>query len=206
MQRAGFKTVLIYNQIGEHKDATVRMSAHSLGDDVVSFSAFLSRSQGQRLLSLIRSNPSIAFLTIKDKNTEWLSKQLILDGVVDMAVLFLLVVITGTSILFFGLILNFFHNYRVHGTFKVVETIHEASLIILAVANQTPSSPKLKTIPFPTRILAECDLVNEWRCGGIKGQDSCPICIEEFQIGDQVRELPCRHSFHDTWYIQLWLT
>ena len=29
--------------------------------------------------------------------------------------------------------------------------------------------------------------------------DCCAICIDNFGVGCRVRELPCRHCFHDTW-------
>ncbi|KAJ3045362.1 hypothetical protein HDV00_010232 [Rhizophlyctis rosea] len=37
------------------------------------------------------------------------------------------------------------------------------------------------------------------QCGGLLS-DCCAICIDEFVPGSRVRELPCRHVFHDTWY------
>ncbi|KAJ3356952.1 hypothetical protein HDU91_005470 [Kappamyces sp. JEL0680] len=200
MQQAGFSTTLVYNSRGEHRDATVRMSAHSMGSEVSTFSAFLSRGTGMALVSRISLAPQTTFLHLQLKSAEWISKKLLYNALVDMGVLFLLVVVTGSGFLVFGLVLNIFHNLFVHGELKLMETIHEASMIILAVSNQTPSQPKLKTVEFPRKTIMQTDLEQEWKCGGVKGQESCPICIEEFQIGDQVRELPCQHLFHDTWY------
>ncbi|KAI8866867.1 hypothetical protein GQ42DRAFT_127619, partial [Ramicandelaber brevisporus] len=36
-------------------------------------------------------------------------------------------------------------------------------------------------------------------------ETNCSICIEEFSIGDQVRTLPCRHTFHAS-CIDPWLS
>ena len=204
MQKAGFRAVLIYNGISEPRDVTVRMSAHALGSNVTSFAAFMSRSAGSSLnyfashLNLPSAATPIA--KIETRSIQWISKKLFVNAVVDMVVLFVLVVVTGTGFFIFGIALNLIHNLFVHGRFYAIETIHEASLIILAVSNQTPNQPKLKTVEFPRRALDENSLQSDWRSGGIMGQESCPICIEDFQIGDQVRELPCQHIFHDTWY------
>lgn len=204
MQKAGFSSVLVYNQLGEHKDASVRMSSHSMGGEITSFAAFLSRASGISLKYQLFGNngkSGVKFLEIKSKPIQWMSRQLLVNGLVDMAVLFLLVVITGSGFFLFGIVLNLSHNLFVHGQMFALETIHEACLVVLAVSNQIPTQPKLQSVEFPCRRLDETSLNNDWRHGGIKGQESCPICIEDFQIGDQVRELPCLHIFHDTWYL-----
>lgn len=202
MQQAGFKGVLIYNSNGENRDATLRMSAHSLGDDIDVFAGFVSRINGLRLLSQLRIPNNLVYITLSPHITTFFSKQIIINGLIDMAILFMLVILTGTAFLVIGLGLNFAHNLLTYGELLAVETVHEASLIILAVANQQPSTPKLKSISFPTKTLVKKDLSNDWKLGGVKGQEACPICIEEYEVGDSVRELPCRHFFHDTWYIK----
>jgi RING-like zinc finger len=199
MQQAGFSGVLIYNTNNERSDATVRMSAHSLADDIQVFAGFLSRIHGTRLLSQLRVPNNLVYITLSPQNVNFFTKKQLVNSLVDMGVLFILVIMTGTSFLTIGLGMNFAHNLLIHGELLAIETIHEASLVILAVANKQPSAPKLKSITFPSKILVKQDLSNDWKGGGVKGQEACPICIEEYEVGDCVRELPCHHFFHDTW-------
>jgi hypothetical protein len=202
MQKAGFTAVLVYNSARELREATVRMSSHDVGDKITVFSAFLSRGAGLALVSHINISKAITFINLKPKLStfsEWINRKTILSGLTDMFVLFVLVVFTGSGFLMVGIFLNLSYNLFNHGDFMFFATLHEASMIILAVSNQSPSQPKLSRVEFPRRSIVEIDLTRDWRCGGVQGQESCPICIEEYQIGDQVRELPCRHLFHDTW-------
>ena len=202
MQKAGFTAVLVYNSAREHREATVRMSSHDVGDEITVFSAFLSRGAGVALVSHINISKAITFINLKpklSKLSEWINRKTILSGLTDMFVLFVLVVFTGSGFLMVGIFLNLSYNLFTHGDFMFFATLHEASMLILAVSNQSPSQPKLSRVEFPRRSIVEIDLTRDWRCGGVQGQESCPICIEEYQIGDQVRELPCRHLFHDTW-------
>lgn len=198
MQEAGFSSVIVFNQMGDRLDETVRMSAHDLGDFINVFSTFMSRKDGLRLVTKIlkETNPIVTISVFKP---QWFSKKILLSGLVDMAVLFLLVVFTGTTFMMFGLCINIGHNLAVYGEFLVLETIQEASLLILSETLPSNQPQKLEKITFPSKILTIVDLSNDWKCGGIKGHENCPICIEELEIGHCVRELPCRHTFHSEW-------
>ncbi len=83
----------------------------------------------------------------------------------------------------------------------LLETVQEAADLILT-GGVPPPLPKLEKIEFPIRMLTTSDFGKEWSCGGVKGHENCPICIEEFATGDKVRDLPCRHIFHSLWYFK----
>lgn len=190
MQEAGFDAVLVYNKEGDDRGQSVRMSAHSLGDLIHVWTGFISR---ETFLNLD------AFVSISHKPGVWFSKDMLINGMVDMIILFGLVVVTGLGFLFIALFINFAHNLLIYGDLLVHETIQEAALIILAISNTTPPLPKLQKITFPTKIITKRDLELNWKHGGIQGQESCPICIEEYSVHDIVRCLPCRHVFHSNW-------
>ncbi|KAJ3268174.1 hypothetical protein HDV01_003357 [Terramyces sp. JEL0728] len=197
MQNAGFTVALIYNNDNEQALANIRMSSHSMGDKVQIMAGFMNLYQATQLLDIIEDKQS-HLLKITLPYQEWINKKIVISGLIDMLLLFALVVVTGTGFLLLGLAINIGHNLVTRGQFLTLETIHEASILILAIS---PSSnpPKLEKITFPTKILAESDLTASWKEGGIAGHESCPICIEEFEVGNVLRELPCHHVFHDTW-------
>ncbi|KAI8806277.1 hypothetical protein BJ742DRAFT_367302 [Cladochytrium replicatum] len=73
--------------------------------------------------------------------------------------------------------------------------------------------PTLEKVDFPLRIITEADCApNDDLEKGALGsgteypssatfqttRDCCAICIDEFAVGNKVRQLPCRHQFHDT--------
>ena len=195
MQRAGFKAALIFNN-QQSLEPTIRMSAHS-DTKIDIFSAFMTRDEGLELASLVLQDTVI--LELKSRHSVWMSRDLLLSGLIDIVVLFVLVVITGTTFIFLGLALNLLHNLYTTGTLNLVQTLQQASILILS-GQKTTNPPKLSKITFPKRILDTATINNSWREGGVKGHEQCPICIEEFVVGNTVRDLPCRHIFHTEWF------
>jgi hypothetical protein len=198
MQEAGFKATVVLHQYDDFSKNNIRMSAHSLGDSIEIFASFIDRKQGINLISNILSKALPPIVTIKPSSLPWLSQELILAGFIDMLILFLLVLTTGTIFLLVGFSINILHNYYHYGRFNIEETIHDAAMLIIS-GDMPIHLPKLDKITFPSRKLTLDDLETDWRYGGVLGQDSCAICLEDFIIGNQVRELPCKHNFHDIW-------
>jgi Ring finger domain len=59
---------------------------------------------------------------------------------------------------------------------------------------------------LPSRILEQGDHLLESGAASFDRPTQCPICLEEFLMGDEVRALPCFHTFHknciDQWLLQ----
>ncbi|KAJ2997408.1 hypothetical protein HDV02_005537 [Globomyces sp. JEL0801] len=199
MELAGFHATIVVNHATDLQRSTVRMSAHSLGSTINSFSAFMSYKDGIELKEVLQEEmDEIHWIQISQNEIEWFTKRSLMKSVVEMLILFMLVVLTGSGLFILGLCLKLGHNLAVHGDMFIMQTIHEASMLVLATSPET-NPPKLAKITFPTRIVQESDLVEEWKSGGLLGHDNCPICIEEFEIGDTLRQLPCQHVFHSNW-------
>lgn len=59
----------------------------------------------------------------------------------------------------------------------------------------------------PSRALAaNDDLLRPRQGSGGRGRQSCPVCLESYQLGETVRTIPCFHTFHkgciDPWLAQ----
>lgn len=39
--------------------------------------------------------------------------------------------------------------------------------------------------------------VTEWLCASTDGEHECPLCIGEYEVGEQLLRLPCLHGAHE---------
>ncbi|KAJ3087916.1 hypothetical protein HK102_009992 [Quaeritorhiza haematococci] len=80
------------------------------------------------------------------------------------------------------------------------------------VRGKRNEAPKLTKVTFPIRIITEQELARSGSSSDLENtgyetqRDCCAICIDEFVVGNRVRQLPCKHQFHDTcvdpWLLQ----
>ncbi|KAJ3158706.1 hypothetical protein HDU86_002671 [Geranomyces michiganensis] len=93
--------------------------------------------------------------------------------------------------------------------------VSQATRNLARVVIATDGEMMVERIRLPLRVLTQNDIDRaEVRYSPTKlegshlipkaGTDCCAICIDEFTVGGRVRELPCRHCFHDT-CIDPWL-
>ncbi|KAK4565196.1 hypothetical protein RGQ29_007020 [Quercus rubra] len=61
----------------------------------------------------------------------------------------------------------------------------------MALLNDWPGPP-----PAPSLAIEALPMVKVTR-RLLDNDPSCPICKEEFELGGEVREMPCKHSYHD---------
>ncbi|KAJ2994119.1 hypothetical protein HDV02_001856 [Globomyces sp. JEL0801] len=197
MQRLGIQAAIVVDDQSGLKNKLSRTHLNSGGDSIKLFSVIISAEYGVKLMSILQEAKHPPWTTLSYEDT-WFSKSDLVKLCMDIIILFVLVLSGAFTIFFMGFVLSLMNNVSVHGTFQVVQTIHEAALSILS--ETTTSKPSvLDQIRFPSRIVQSSDLMVGWKLGGLVGYESCPICIEQFEIGDSVRILPCQHQFHSLW-------
>ncbi|KAI8894532.1 hypothetical protein BC833DRAFT_213686 [Globomyces pollinis-pini] len=199
LQQAGFKTVLIYNQPRRLPHELVRMSIHS--DKLIkSRGIFMSREDGMDLKTRYNSQ-QVTTITIKHVEELQVQQRLYWKMARDMFIQFVLVFLNVYGFFLMLISFNMVQNYCDNGSVQFLDSLQEAiSLILNPDFDFTETLPQtLEYNTLPERQITELDLQTEWKEGGIKGQDVCPICLDQFVINDTARDLPCRHVFHDTW-------
>ncbi|KAL2915965.1 hypothetical protein HK105_204389, partial [Polyrhizophydium stewartii] len=240
-------------------DLPVRMSAHTIHSLITVQAMFLTQVDAGYLRRLARMAHDAAneTLLIQMTPTEWggflgSPAASLWSLALDMVFLVLSAVICSTCFLTLCLVLSVARNLVVFGQLCFIETLVEGSLIILAQGPYAPPPqppPKLRSVPFPLRVLTALDLEGirdddsdshdddkcaggtdglglknaaartvgdpeapppkrqplSWGQGGVGiSRDCCAICLDDFVVGSRVRDLPCRHIFHDV-CIDPWL-
>ncbi|KAI9203870.1 uncharacterized protein BJ171DRAFT_599769 [Polychytrium aggregatum] len=224
IQKAGFAGAVIYND-GRRSlsgiDLPVRMAASSepkLQDQIHIWSIFISHFQGLLLKEahttiqgffghqsrlVVTASPGIAPSWYRDNADHFTHGDSGFWG--DIFFLVTVFVLCGWASILTCLVVTICRNYLLYRR------------IIIYELQGPPVPPKLKTVDLPIKVITNEDLdarrseeslaENErlLELGLSIGKECCAICIEEFECGSRVRELPCRHYFHDT-CVDPWLT
>ncbi|KAJ3213242.1 hypothetical protein HDU67_003141 [Dinochytrium kinnereticum] len=137
--------------------------------------------------------------------------------ITDMIFLTISVFVIGIAFTSFYLVVSMVRNYMIHGSMFVV-IMHYAQAGADADVGERDAVMDeerfLEKVTLPLRIVSEEDLVSnedkrDLEAGGEKAdefgmapggsRECCAICIDEFVVGSRVRQLPCKHQFHDLW-------
>ncbi|KAJ3112010.1 hypothetical protein HDU96_005054 [Phlyctochytrium bullatum] len=145
--------------------------------------------------------------------------QSLLGMAADLLFLSVTVFVLSVAFMSFYLAINMIRNYLVHGSMFVV-IMHYSQPTPDSDSNGNASEEEeklLEKITLPLRIVKAEDLAaeaadvekakeGEERTGLAAGgsRECCAICIDEFVVGSRVRQLPCKHQFHDS-CIDPWL-
>ena len=158
---------------------------------------FTTNQQGKKLIQAITQSSHQVILA-KMSPTHW---GFLVDGHAfkDIAIRTLIRTVYTTIPLWIMLSIGFFatliRNRIVYNEWQVRQTIE------YILFEPITAAPKLDKITFPSKLLTENDIQNDktWKEGGVGISQGCAICLEEFSVGHETRELPCRHTFHATW-------
>ncbi|KAI8813500.1 hypothetical protein BJ742DRAFT_788508 [Cladochytrium replicatum] len=223
-QLAGFSGAIVYNHptATKRKDAPfedlpVRMSSNTLGENVDILAMFVTQRVSQLLRKFAipivdekgKGRHSMLVAALHPSNMLWTGDQIdfpfngsfmfLALSNYDLAVVSLLLFSASCALLWLVLLLG--RNAILYAHAGALEHAR----------NRKP--PTLEKVDFPLRIITEADLApnddlekgklaSETEYGSCAifptSRDCCAICIDEFAVGNQVRQLPCRHQFHDT--------
>lgn len=148
------------------------------------------------------SNNSVSPAFVKSNLPNILScKRIMMELTLNLIVIYFSAIVVLTS----WLLIYFLGHIILYRDLKFYQAIVNGCLA-LSDNTQARYVPKLRAIPFPEKTL---NYKNIAELKGFKGvfesdissyHDSCCICLEEFQVNNKVRALPCRHLFHSCWY------
>jgi hypothetical protein len=193
---AGFSSVFLYNE----RSPFASQNVSELKDfNMMILSADSANSR--RILRLM-SNKAVCPAVLNSNVVIFLSfRTLFLEIAINLFVVYLaeFLVLTAWLIIYTGVNIVLYRNFRIN------QSILNGCM---ALVENSPSiyAPKLQSIPFPEKTLTEKNIEELKSFTGIfesdisSYHDSCGICLEEFQVRNKVRSLPCRHLFHSSWY------
>ncbi|KAJ3214689.1 hypothetical protein HDU67_001337 [Dinochytrium kinnereticum] len=226
-QQAGFSGAIVYNNGSfTSPDIPVRMSPNYVGDQVtVTTAMYMTHFDSAKLIKaswnfdrhfasplLVHAAPDVWPATgWGRKGTEEIPAGLtnfVVSAISDAVVLI-------GSVLIVGLVLTSFYFLitTIRSFFSIVmEYRHAGSQFEIddVVGVEEETAELLEKVTLPIRIVKVEDLEVERKMenGGEEEADNhgmatggsrecCAICIDEFVVGSKVRQLPCRHQFHD---------
>lgn len=176
-QVAGYKAVVVYNnEIGRD---LITMSGRSI-EGLFIPAVFVTSSSGRQLRSAIRGGDTVCFLFPSFESTAWSV----------MAVSFI-------SILAVAAVLMTFFFVRRHRLRRV------GSRLLLLREPLGMAARDVKALPCFTFSTAGGG--GGGNDGGGGTSETCAICLEDYEDGDKLRVLPCRHEFHAP-CVDHWLT
>ncbi|KAI9203899.1 uncharacterized protein BJ171DRAFT_599794 [Polychytrium aggregatum] len=209
----------------------IRMKSLGIAEEIHIWSAFLSHYQGTILREAYTAvrllGESDAFLIVSISlglRPEWVHENLyqlnpLTHGVYDLLINLLFEFLMSTWIMTFlfglGLLCRNMYYYRRLAFYVSSDVV-------------PPVTVELTSLGIPVKVLTEQDLgLAAEQANGASAppdaasapatkvsspggfctvvQDSCVICMDDFECGNHVRRLPCHHMFHDQ-CISEWLT
>lgn len=209
-QLNGLSGIVIYNNNSGNDETLVRMSADRYGEQIGIYSFFVTKSAGKAMVELAKAIEDSSLISSTEEyysletdtpsasdSTDtfplWISIEPDrygsdpfddrdrLSPLFSNAVFIVIVIVLCTSSsLLLLLLVSMIRRYIMYGRLDGLGNSK----------NDVP--PALKKINFPLLTWND-ELVKKHK------DDCCAICIDEFCVGDKVRELPCLHRFHDTW-------